>query len=316
MNSMERLKLLSQIVAVTEHDNLKDKDFDFLPEGYTLMHIANNTGCGDYDYHALAIYNADDKEIIISNYGTHLNPSRLGTTFQDIIDDIRLSLGYTPGKFSSAAKFIDQIKDLLGDEYNDYKITFAGHSLGGFLAQLGSVQAKSIGFDNVEVVSFDAPGAKEVAMNLAKELHFEGNLNEGIENYVARPNMINTVNSYLGKVFYTPKLSVEDGVDNGWYNYFAELTGVKSLITQIDDHMLYNFTEFFDTVKSEDLIEVNNWNSTDIEYIYYGDNISVEDQGAVRFKDYNDIVEFYLGEPLQALGESLAPLYDGINIAI
>ncbi len=313
MNSTAKLKLLTEIVAVTEHHNLKEEDFDFLPEGYTLMYTANNVGCMDYDYHALAIYNEEEHEIIISNYGTHLNPGRIGTTFQDIIDDIRLSLGYTPGKFSSAAKFINQTKDLLGDEYNDYKITFVGHSLGGFLAQLGSVQAKSTGFKNVEVVSFDAPGAKEVAVNLAQELKFEGNLNEGIENYVARANMVNTTNTYLGKIFYTPKLSSEAEGEESWYDYFARISGVKSLVTQIDDHMLYNFTEFFNVVKSADLIEVKNWNSSDVEYVCYSDNPD-PNQGVISFKDYKDIVDFYL-EPLQVLGGSLFTLYDGVDVS-
>ena len=43
MNKTEKLKLLTQIVEITEKTKITEKDLDFLPENYKLMHIAKNT---------------------------------------------------------------------------------------------------------------------------------------------------------------------------------------------------------------------------------------------------------------------------------
>jgi len=133
MKETDKLELLTKIVTITGKSNLKESDLDFLPSNYKLMHIAQNTECGDYKYYSLAMYNSAENEIIISNYGTHLNFTKgFTTTLADIYADMQLGLKMIPDKFSSTEKFAEQIKDLLGPEFNNTKITCVGHSLGGF----------------------------------------------------------------------------------------------------------------------------------------------------------------------------------------
>jgi hypothetical protein len=264
MTKASELKLLTKIIAATKSAKISEADLDFLPSGLKLMHIANNTECGAYKHHALAILNENDKEIIISNYGTHLNFNDLTTTTQDLFADLQLALKIIPNKFSSTIAFIEQIKELLGEEYQDYKITCTGHSLGGFLAQLGGTFCKAIGFQDVKIVAFDSPGAREVTEKLAQHLNFSGDLNENIENYYTRPNLVNSTNKYLGKIFYVPKLEqqLDNEANNGFINCLTKLTGINNIIEQVDDHMIWNFTNGFELIEAnnpnEQLLEVQN----------------------------------------------------------
>jgi hypothetical protein len=313
MTKVAKLKLLSQIVTVTAGAKISEADLDFLPSGYKLMHLANNTECGDYRHHALAIYNENDKEIIISNYGTHIDIMDPITTVHDLYADLQLSLKQIPSKYSSTAKFVEQIRSLLGDEYKDYKITCAGHSLGGFLSQLASVEFKALGFENVQTVAFDSPGAKEVSAKLAAELEYDGDLESGVENYLTKPNLVNKTNEHLGKIIYVPKLE-QHNVDN-------------SLFHGINNHTLWNFSTFFEKCEANnpetELLEAKNWdnklimmencadlhrisslnpdyiqfnranNGTNPEYISYED--IDQDWGMVNLYDHNDLINYYAG---------------------
>ena len=264
MNKTEKLKLLTQIVEITEKTKITEKDLDFLPENYKLMHIAKNTECGDYKHYSLAIFNEEDKEIIIANYGTHVSITKPLTTMHDIYADIQLGLKLIPSKFSSTSKFIEQIKDLLGSEYNDYTITCTGHSLGGFLAQLAGTKCKAIGFKDVKVVTFDAPGAKEVVVKLANSLDYNGDLEQGIENYITRPNFVNSTNTHLGEVFYTPPLENESSNNEKFsiLKSFSKITGISKLVEKVSDHMIWKFTEFFEKGKAIPLKVDNQWNNS------------------------------------------------------
>lgn len=328
MTKVTKLELLSQIVAVTGKAKILEQDLDFLPEGYKLMHIASNTECGSYKHHALTIYNEENKEIIISNYGTHIDLSRPITMAHDLIADAQLFLKNIPTKYSSTEKFIEQIKDLLGNEYKDYKITCTGHSLGGFLSQLTGIKCKSLGFDDVKVVAFDSPGAKEVAIKLANNLDYNGDIELGVENYCTRPNMVNGTNSHLGKMFYVPKLQQEvNQSTRGFFEYYLQKIGLKDFFSHIDDHMLWNFTNFFNFSKERDpettLLQTKDWNnnliilenSTNLdriakynpEYIQFnrsnnGTNpeyLSCEevegDFYQLNLYDHNDIINLYIG---------------------
>jgi len=330
VTKVTKLKLLSQIVKITGEAKITESELSFLPEEYKLMHIANNTECGAYKHHSIAIYNSQDKEIIISNYGTHISFTQLETTVQDIRADIQIALKQIPVKFSSTASFVEQIKSLLGEEYVDHKITCTGHSLGGFLAQLAGTQCKALGFEDVKVIAFDAPGAKEVAIKLANQLEFTGDLDNGVENYCIRPNPVNNNNEHLGKIFYVPRLfqQTADQNDHGFLSYLAKVTGIKDLCSNIEDHMIWNFTNFFELCEARnpemELLETQDWNNslisldnsegldgvkvlnpdfiqfnrgnngTNPEYLSY-DESTEEGWIKVNLYDHDDIINFYAG---------------------
>ena len=329
MTNVTKLELLSKIVAVTGQSKISEQDLDFLPSSYKLMHIASNTECGDYKHYALAIYNKENKEIIISNYGTHIDLSKPMTMAHDLIADAQLALKTIPTKYSSTEKFIEQIKDLLGNDYNNYKITCTGHSLGVFLSQLAGIKCKSLGFEDVSVISFDSPGAKEVATKLASSLDYHGDIESGVENYCTKPNMVNGTNSHLGQIYYVPKLYQEEAnqPSKGFFDYFLQKTGIKDFFSHIDDHMLWNFTNFFNFSKAKDpettLLQTNDLhnniimleNATDLnriakhnsEYIQFnrlnnGTNPEylsceeVDDEFCqLHLYDHNDVINFTIG---------------------
>jgi hypothetical protein len=329
MTNITKLELLSRIIEVTGKEIISEINFDFLPENYKLMHIAKNAECGDYHHHALAIYNQGSKEIIISNYGTHIDFSRPITMAHDLIADAHLSFKTIPTKYSSTEKFIEQIKDLLGDDYKEYKITCTGHSLGGFLSQLAGIKCKSLGFENVNVVAFDSPGAKEIALKLAHKLDYHGNIESGVENYCTRPNIVNRTNCHLGKISYVPRLQQEESnqPSTGLFNSFYKMIGLKDFSSRIDDHMLSHFTNFFNFCEASDpeitLLEIEDWNeelmilknATDLDrisnsnpqYIQFnrynnGSNPEYlsceeleEDYCKINLYDHNDVMNIYIG---------------------
>lgn len=322
MTDFIKLKLLAQIVAITEKAKIEETDLEFLPTNYKLMHCASNTECGNYQYHGLIVYNESENEIIISNYGTHINASRLSTTINDLYADAQLALKLTPTKFQATQKFIHQMKELLGHDYNDYKITCVGHSLGGFIAQLASVECRNLGFEDVSTIAFDSPGAREAAITLATEGQ---DIDKNVENYLTRPNIVNCTNHHLGKIFYVPKLEQITESPTGMFSYLLNATGISKLCTGISDHSLQNFIDFFELKSSseEDLLSVESWDNSFImlntsellshikilnpDYIQFnrlnnGSNPEYlicteieEEWECVKLFDHNDITNFLMG---------------------
>ena len=106
--------------------------------------------------------------------------------FNDILNDISLSLGLLPQQTSQLMTFYNK----LSHKYNFNSVTFTGHSLGGALAQL-----MALSVPNSKAVAFDSPGVTKVALNY--ELIESGDTLDNIQIFNNAPNLINSHGKHL-----------------------------------------------------------------------------------------------------------------------
>ncbi len=108
-----------------------------------------------------------------------------------------------------AFALVNKALRLLREDYEGYKVSFTGHSLGAFLAELSVFYCKLQGFNNVNAVTFESPGSKESLEKLQSNLqdHAIDLNNLDIISYVTYPNLINTYNHHVGTMYtITPNL--------------------------------------------------------------------------------------------------------------
>lgn len=314
------LALLTRMVAIAGKSKIHEGDLSFLPENYKTLYLAKEAGCSEYAHHAISVVNQQDKEIIIASYGTHLNPYDLNTTFNDIYADIQLTMHNIPTKFESLERFINLNLESL-DRPEEYKIIFAGHSLGGFMSQLGGTLCKAKGFENVKVIAFDSPGAKEVAEKVAQLHFYEGDIHAGVENYITKPNLVNLTNSHLGDIYYAPNVKQVPEGERGWLKWISEILGLKRLIEGVNDHMLWNFTEFFELNEGappeEHLLKIS-VGSENMIFIENGDNLaSVKKHNPdyIKFERHQNVSQpEYISLTLEECGWCNITLYDHDDI--
>ncbi len=108
-------------------------------------------------FQARAFYNSTENEVVIAFAGTEggQNPFSRSELAPDLVTDLYLATVGAAPQVASAHNFIDQVHSVAADRgYGGYKVTYVGHSMGGFLAQAASEDEQE-----GEVVAFNAPGA-------------------------------------------------------------------------------------------------------------------------------------------------------------
>ena len=144
------------------------------------------------------------KQIVIAHAGTL--PSRVKTLLADTRGVVNkgadpLVLG---ALMQSQGKEQASLKELV--EKEGYHLSFTGHSLGGFLAEM-SVYACHRGFGlhypEASAVVFDSPGSLEVIQvwESHNPLHQIGVKKLNIISFLSSPNLVNTAHSHPGTIY-------------------------------------------------------------------------------------------------------------------
>ena len=147
--------------------------------------------------------------IYINNKENHIVVAHRGTnSIGAVIEDIRgIVLNNISPQKEAAFELVSEAIRLA--KKKNYSLSFTGHSLGAFLAELSVFYCKRDGFDKVNALTFESPGSKESLEKLQSNLqdHAIDLNNLDIIGYVTYPNLINTYNHHVGTMYtITPKL--------------------------------------------------------------------------------------------------------------
>ncbi|MFN7097726.1 MAG: hypothetical protein ACK4PR_09250, partial [Gammaproteobacteria bacterium] len=173
---------------------------------------------GKSGYIAVVYVNEPRKQVVIAHQGTCVH------SLADIVEDISGVFGNKTdsGQRTDVFQFIHEVvTDSFseGTEFEDYHLSFTGHSLGAFLASLSVFYSiYSLNLPNVNAVTFENPGAFKALTSLQPHLlQNQINLAElDIVNYLSYPNIVNTCHSQIGTVYAAiPTLG-----DLGWFNAY------------------------------------------------------------------------------------------------
>lgn len=163
--------------------------------GHTVIdHSLNTDG-----YFGAAYINKKTRHIIIAHRGTEneINDWIEGNIPSVIQGKVSLQLK-SANKFSKDIKNRTQ-ENRTQEDYHGYHISFAGHSLGGFLAQMTTYEFKNQGYETHAVV-MESPGSSGLLQNFQQNTEQKQNnpiekLN--ITNYLSVPNLVNACNAHF-----------------------------------------------------------------------------------------------------------------------
>jgi hypothetical protein len=235
-----------------------------LPSGWVMLEVCDNL---DRDgYFGTAYVHQQTQQIIIAHRGTELPHSPSSTTETEIskIGHVFASLKDYVAQISNSMKDIStdingivrlmitsqQISALefalaIQKQYPDYTLSFAGHSLGGWLAQICTYHFM-VENHYTWCVTLDSPGARDII----EEMHARyldsippsilGTFLERLDitTYVSSPNLINSCNRHLGTVY---RLYVPFSAAEGWFKQTKE-----ALRYNIESHQIVTLLENFD----------------------------------------------------------------------
>ena len=149
-----------------------------------------------------------------------------------------------------------------------YRLSFTGHSLGAWLAELCAFYSHAY-FDycNIKAVTFDSPGALPMMEKLQsniKSKDTEVDLNDiEVITYLAVPNPVNCCNSHVGKVYrIEPQMAWSDWVSKTVPSLI--MTGIGDKIKGVlssEGHMLTGILAIFDpeTGKPKEYTRMADW---------------------------------------------------------
>lgn len=162
-----------------------------IPEGWR-SYMDSPAELNTNGYFGGAYINDDNSTIVIAHRGTDDG--------YDLANDATLAIISAISQFSnSAVPFINLVQNKLTLDALSPQITYTGHSLGAALAELSSA------YDNVAAITFDSPGIAPVISDMvtAGQLPPDAliNANNNVITYNAAPNLVNTLNPHVGKLY-------------------------------------------------------------------------------------------------------------------
>jgi len=205
---------------------------DCLPEDnkWKIIKIKN----GESGYFGVIYINHQIKQIVLSHRGTK--------SLKAVLEDIKgIMLNLKSKQKIEAFDFVDRAIKLIneGEELKDYRLSFTGHSLGAFLAELSVYYCHSyFKYTNVNAVTFESPGSKESMEDLQSNLESIILEQLDIVGYVGYPNLINTYNKHVGTLF-----QVNTNLGSlGWLPVrhllkAHSLKGIKELFREADNNV-------------------------------------------------------------------------------
>lgn len=215
---------------------------------------------GEFDsgYVGCLYYHDDRKQIVVAHAGTQ--PSRVATLFADFNGVV---YGRPDPLVLDALLLSDDVTQFVQER--KFHLSFTGHSLGGFLAEM-SVYACHRGFKfrytNASAVTFDSPGALEVmevweSHNPSNKISLK-NLN--IIGFRFSINLVNTLHSPTGTVF---RLIRDIGDRSGIFNFSTYLSEAHSL-----DGVVSLFDPQTGVPREGTYCEMEDWPLADYEEVF------------------------------------------------
>lgn len=178
------------------YNDIKKDDTLQFEKNWVVKRVSDDTS----RYFGVIYINNKENHIVVAHRGT--------SSIRAVIEDIHgiVLNNISPQKAAAFELVREAIK--LAKKKN-YSLSFTGHSLGAFLAELSVFYCKRDGFDKVNAVTFESPGSKESLEKLQSNLesHTINLSNLDIVAYVTYPNLINTYNHHVGTMYtITPNL--------------------------------------------------------------------------------------------------------------
>ena len=151
---------------------------------------------GDGGYFGVLYVNDVKRQLVLAHRGTN--------SIRALIEDL---VGVYKGQWDSLQKLAAyevtrKSIEFRNAHYSDYHLSFTGHSLGGYLAELGVFFChRSLDYPEANAVSFESPGIGTIAERLQSQ-HNPIQLQKlDIVGYVTYPDLINTCDRHIGTLY-------------------------------------------------------------------------------------------------------------------
>lgn len=223
---------------------------------WKVIAVHNDTECSGY--YGVIYQNCKKHQIVLATRGTEGGPkgilSDAGKFKSDWNTNLKETLvgaiviGQQARNYEAAHQAVKLAKE------NAYRLSFTGHSLGAWLAELNVFYCYAY-FDHlmVKAVTFDSPGALPMMEQLQSNIKSnctQIDLNTlGITTYLAMPNLVNSCNSHVGKVYrIAPEMEWSNWVNNKLPGFIKNKIGNKiDGILACEGHTLIGILEVFDS---------------------------------------------------------------------
>ncbi|CAF0957283.1 unnamed protein product, partial [Brachionus calyciflorus] len=151
-----------------------------------------------------------------------------------------------------------------------YSVTFTGHSLGAWMAQLSVFYSIDyFKFENVNAITFDGPGALDIIQKIAGPNFDKAKIESNIVGYLSAPNFVNCANSHIGTIYRCFPI-LETSNKNGKLTFFEKLSAMflkesPGSITSLYGHWLKNILPYFQLGldRENNFIKMDKWPSID-----------------------------------------------------
>ncbi|WP_341789902.1 lipase family protein [Rickettsia endosymbiont of Polydrusus tereticollis] len=202
-------------------------------------------------YYAVTYINEKTKQMVLAHRGTTLEALDLLKTDSPFATDFKSILG---GEIvaQQAMAYIATKEITEYTKQHGYNLSFTGHSLGAWLAELSLYFAhRDFNYSKAKAITFDSPGSAKIMDSfkpniLSHETDFDvRNLN--ITTYLSAPNFVNICNRHIHKAYRLfPEITAAE-YSNKIINLLNKAVPIKNYITLLSlsgdllDSMLDSF---------------------------------------------------------------------------
>ena len=248
-------------------------EFSDLLNGWSVEKIIHDPKT---DYFGCIYKNEIAKQLVMVHSGTDFKKSICSSLFKS--SQITADLVILKGNLVLYQAFgylaTDETIKIWNDKYPNFSLTFTGHSLGAWLAELSifyCYEYDSLGLStlkhntkNVKAVTFDGPGSLQMMEKMYQNnIGPEWKLEElDIISYLSPPNFINSVNKHIG-CLYEIKLDVsKSSIIKNESKIISNLVNrMPKIVLSNFGHLLYDILKCFEieTGKPESYGLIKKW---------------------------------------------------------
>lgn len=211
----------------------KGQGFSELP-GWKVYNVYKEKN----DYRSVIFKNSGTRQVVVAYRGTV--PSKLRNLYEDFRGIFLNKISpYKREAFKSIKKEIEDIYKYVNEE--KYDLSFTGHSLGAFLAELSVFFCHdSFNYLETSAVTFESPGSRESMTALQEGSQHKISLEDDLDiiSYVGTPNVINTSNNHIGSL-YQIEHDLGKGVNDSWNPliYTLECHSIDNIVKHFERHV-------------------------------------------------------------------------------
>lgn len=186
-------------------------------------------------YRGVVFKNDMTRQLVVAHRGT--NVGNVKDLLANIIEDVQSVIRSKTSPQGLAAFVL--VNDVVRNAKEDkYSVSFTGHSLGAFLAELSVFFCHNdYDYPKANAVTFENPGSEEVLEGLQSNIKGRRVPLESMDiiGYVASPNAINTFNHHIGSLYLVePNLSNPSWEwDPTWY--IKESHSIDNIVKYFND---------------------------------------------------------------------------------